>query len=465
MSDPEEQRLVVSGATLIDGSGKTEPLTNASVAIQGNRIVFVGKTSDLGKFSHARTINASGKTIMPGMVECHFHMFIDTEYASGAQSDIDIARPAQWMILSAVRACEMALKCGYTSVVGAGSGYNIDFWVKQAVDRGIFLGPRIIPSSREITSTGGYTDWAPSWWPKVEGLGLIADGPLETLKAARKVMKDGAQIIKIYPSGDGGFIGKYHPYFHDCRREREVMTFDEINSLSQEVHRWNRLAMAHCRNATAVRNCLAAGIDIINHSSYLTDECWKLYKEKPPLAVCPALGFVWFLNRQDWGNPEYFKEAAYEEEYASCCENMQKLHKMGIRIVPGGDYGQSDIPHGLYAKDLDLFVKDCNFTPMETLSMATKDGSYLMRMQDEIGTLEVGKKADLLIVDGDPLDDITILQDRRKILMVMKDGRVVASKGKTLSPDWDMLDEENFEILKKTIAPNGRVAVASRTRS
>ncbi len=444
---------------MIDGTGK-EPLRNTSIAIQGDRIVAIRKAGEIGSFAHAKTIDASGKTVMPGMVESHFHMFLDTEYATGAQSDIDIARPAQWMILSAVRACAMALKCGYTSVVGAGSGHNIDFWVKQAVDKGIFSGPRIIPSSREITSTGGYTDWAPSWWPKVEGLGLVADGPLETLKAARKVMKDGAQIVKIYPSGDGGFIGNYHQYFHDCRREREVMTFDEIDSLAKEVKRWDRLSMAHCRNSTAVRNCLAAGINIINHSSYLTDECWQLYKEKPPLAVCPALGFVWHLNHQDWGNPEYQKAAAYEEEYASCVENMQKLNKIGIRIVPGGDYGQSDIPHGLYAKDLELFVKDCNFSPLETISMATKNGSYLMRMEKEIGTLELGKKADILILEGDPLQDITILQDRTKISMVMKDGKVVASKGKTLSSDWDMLDEDNFELLKRIINPGERAMVS-----
>jgi imidazolonepropionase-like amidohydrolase len=453
-SKSEARRVLITGGSIIDGTGKNEPLENAAIAVQGDRIIHIGKAEDVGKFSRAKIIDASGKTIMPGMVESHFHMFLDTEYASGAQSDIDITRPAQWMILSAVRACAMALKCGYTSVVGAGSGHNIDFWVKQAVDKGIFSGPRIIPSSREITSTGGYTDWAPSWWPRVDGLGLVADGPQETLKAARKVMKDGAQIVKIYPSGDGGFIGKYHPYFHDCRREREVMTFEEIDSLAQEVRRWNRLSMAHCRNSTAVRNCLAAGVNIINHSSYLTEECWKLYKEKPPLAVCPALGFVWFLNRQDWGNPEYQKEAGYEEEYASCVENMGKLHKIGIRIVPGGDYGQSDIPHGLYAKDLELFVKDVGFSPLETISMATKNGSYLMRMENEIGTLEVGKKADLLLVDGNPLDDITILQDRSKIAIVLKDGKVVASRGKTLSPDWDMLEDENFDLLRKIINPN-----------
>ncbi len=445
-----EDYLVINGATLIDGSGR-EPIENASIAVHGGNIVYAGKRNELPKYSHVKTIDAPGKTIMPGMVECHFHMFLDTEYATGAQSEIDIARPVQWITLSALRACEMALKCGYTSVVGAGSAFNVDFWMNQAVQKGIFRGPRIIPASREITSTGGYVDWAPSWWPKVDGFGVIVDGPVEALKAARKVMKDGAEIVKIYPSGEAGFNGKYHPYFHDCRREREVMTFDEITAVAQEVHRWNRLVMAHCRNEISVRHCLTAGVDIINHATFLDDEDWRLFKERPPLAVCPALGFVWYIVRQDWGNPDYFKEAAYDKEFESGCQNMQRLHKMGVRIVPGGDYGQSEVPHGLYAKDLEIFVKDCNFTPLETISMATKNGSYLMRMPDQIGTLEVGKKADLLVIDGDPLGDITILQDKRKILMVMKDGEVQASRGKVTSSDWNLLDPENFEILERAI--------------
>jgi imidazolonepropionase-like amidohydrolase len=457
MPAQDDKVLVINGTTLVDGTGK-EPVHNGSVVIQGDKILFAGKTSELGnRYSGAKQIDASGKTIMPGMIECHFHMFIDTEYASGAQSDIDINRPAQWFVLSAVRACEMALKCGYTSVVGAGSGFNVDFWVNQAIQKDIFLGPRIIPASREITTTGGYVDWSPSWWPKVDGLGITADGPQEFVKVARKVMKDGAQIVKIYPSGEGGFIGKYHPYFHDCQRGREVMTFDEVNAITDEVHRWDRLAMAHCRNAISVNNCLRAGVDIINHATDLHEEELRLFRERPPLAVCPALGFVWYISKQDWGNDDYFKEAGYVEEFERGVKFMQTLHKMGVRIVPGGDYGQSDVPHGLYAKDLEIFVKDCEFTPLETISMATKDGSYLMRMEDQIGTLEVGKKADLLVIDGDPLEDITILQDRRKILMVMKDGRVSASKGKVLSSDWDMLDADNFGLMAKTLSGNGRI--------
>jgi imidazolonepropionase-like amidohydrolase len=207
----------------------------------------------------------------------------------------------------------------------------------------------------------------------------------------------------------------------------------------------------------SVNNCLRAGVDIINHATDLHEEELRLFRERPPLAVCPALGFVWYIKNQDWGNDEYFKEAGYVEEFERGVKFMKILHKMGVRIVPGGDYGQSDVPHGLYAKDLEIFVKDCEFTPLETISMATKDGSYLMRMEDQIGTLEAGKKADLLVIDGDPIEDITILQDRRKILMVMKDGRVQASKGKVLSSDWNMLDEDNFGLMSKTLSGNGRI--------
>jgi imidazolonepropionase-like amidohydrolase len=455
--------LVIRGASvLVDGTG-LEPLSNASIVVKDGRIAFVGKSSELnGKYHDLKTIDALGKTIMPGMVESHFHMYMDTEYATSAQTEIDLT-PMQWVILTAARACGTALKCGYTSVVGAGTAHNVDFWVRDAVQKGILRGPRIIPASREISSTGGTVDWSPEFWKlNREGLAITVDGPLEALKAARRVMKEGAEIVKMFPSGEGFLIGKYHPFFHDCRREREVMTFEEINAIAQETRRWNRLTMAHCRNPQSVKNCLRAGVDIINHATFLDDECWRLFKDRPPMAVCPSLGFTWYTIRQDWHNPEFVREAAYEDEYRRGCENMPKLHKMGIKIVPGGDYGQSDIPHGLYAKDLEVFVNDMGFSPLETLTMATKNGSYLMRMENEIGTLEVGKKADLLLVDGDPLHDITVLQNINKILIVMKDGQIQASKGKLLSPDWDTLDEDNFDLVRQSIGADGRLSIAER---
>jgi imidazolonepropionase-like amidohydrolase len=454
------QVYVINASLLIRGTGE-EPIHNGSVVVQGDKILYAGKTSELGnRYPNAKHIDAYGKTIMPGMVECHFHMYMDTEFATAAQTEIDLTA-MQWIILTSGRACGVALKCGYTSVVGAGTAHNADFWVKQAIERRIMRGPRVIPASREISSTGGTVDWSPSYWKLgVDGLAITVDGPVEALKAARKVMKDGAEIVKIFPSGEGFLIGKYHPYFHDCRREREVMTFDEINVIAQETHRWNRLMMAHCRNIPSVKSCLKAGVDIINHATLLDDECWQLFKERPPLAVCPSIGFTWFTMKQDWSNKEFVREAGYEEEFDRGVVNMKRLHKMGVRIVPGGDYGQSDIPHGLYAKDLEVFVKDCEFTPLETISMATKEGSHLMRMPDKIGTLEAGKKADLLVIDGDPLEDITILQDTRKILMVMKEGEVQASKGKLLSPDWNMLDEDNFELLQKAVAGAGKIPIA-----
>jgi imidazolonepropionase-like amidohydrolase len=455
--DSNEDTIVINGGLLIDGTGRP-PIENASVVMRDGKILWVGKTNRLEKYPGAKVIDVTGKTIMPGMVECHFHMHLDVEYATFAQSELDIARPSQWMILCALRACEMALKCGYTSVVGAGTAHNIDFWIKQAIEKGLFLGPRVMPASREISTTGGYVDWAPSWWKlQIDGLPIAADGAQEMAKVARLVMKDGAQIVKIFPSGEGAFIGDYDSYFHDCRREREVMTFDEVKAVTDEVHRWNRLVMAHARNPISVRHCLEAGVDIVNHATFLDEKCWKLFKEKPPMAVCPALGFLSFVIKQDWHNPEFQAKAGYKEEYESGCANMQRLHKMGVKVVPGGDYGQFDIPHGLYAKDLQVFVEDCHFTPLETISMATKNGSYLMRMENEIGTLEEGKKADVLVIDGNPLDDITIMQDRKRILLVLKDGKVVASKGRVLSTDWDLFNKENTETLQKIIGSNGRV--------
>jgi imidazolonepropionase-like amidohydrolase len=459
----EDNVIVINAEAVIDGTGK-EPVSRGSVVVQGNKIVWVGKTSELqasSKYSGAKTIDAPGKTVMPGMVECHLHMFANTPYEIVPEDQIDLS-PVQWVVLGATHAISMILKSGFTSVVGAGTAFNTDFWIRQAIERGLLVGPRVLPASREITSTGGYVDWTPSWWPKMVGFGITVDGPQEALKVARQVMKEGAQVVKIYPSGEGTFIEKYHKYFHDCRKEREVMTFDEIDALSREVHRWDRIVMAHCRNEVSVKNCLNAGVDVINHATYLDDECLRLFREKPPIAVCPALGYVWHMLRQEGWDPEYLKDTHYEEEYKSGCENMKILNKMGVKIVPGGDYGQSGIPHGVNAKDLELFVNDMDFTPLETLSMATKNGSYVMRMEDQIGTLEAGKLADLLIVDGDPLENIAILQDRRKLTLVMKDGKAVASQGKITSRDWDLLEGDFFEMVKKAASEEEKIPMTVR---
>jgi len=159
--------------------------------------------------------------------------------------------------------------------------------------------------------------------------------------------------------------------------------------------------------------------------------------KSPPLGVVPALMPVkLFLEayRKNEINKTYFEATRYAEEYEVGCRAMKRLHALGIRVVPGGEYGLFQMPfHGENAKDLELFVDDLGFTPLEAICAATRDAAHLMRMEREVGTLEAGKLADLVVVDGNPLADIRILQDLSKIAVVIKDGEVQARLGKTLS--------------------------------
>jgi imidazolonepropionase-like amidohydrolase len=290
-------------------------------------------------------------------------------------------------------------------------------------------GPRLLACGPEINTTGGAVDWHPSW-QRIGGetLGIIADGPQEMVKAVRRVLKEGVDTVKIYTSGEGSHAADFHPQMYDCLQDRECMTLEEIRAAVDEVHRWGKPVIAHTRDARSVKSCVRAGVDIIMHATYIDDEGLDLIAKAPPRAVVPALmPPKQFIKAYQQGRipRDYFDASRYGEDFEVGARNAKKLHGLGLRVVPGGEYGLGpDMPHGANAMDLQLFVDDLGFTPMEAICAATRDAAHLMAMEHELGTLEPGKLADLIVVDGDPLRDIAVLQDRAR-LSVMKGGRFV----------------------------------------
>jgi imidazolonepropionase-like amidohydrolase len=183
---------------------------------------------------------------------------------------------------------------------------------------------------------------------------------------------------------------------------------------------------AHARSSESVKQCVRHGIEIIYHASFADEEALDMLEAaKDKHFVAPGLG--WLINTSfnatPWGiTPDRAREMGYHRELEVACETLKKIHRRGIRVLPGGDYGFAWMPHGSNAKDLEYFVKYLSFTPMEAIVAATKLGGQIMMRGDELGQLKAGALADLLLVDGDPLANIAILQDRARLLAVMKDG-------------------------------------------
>jgi imidazolonepropionase-like amidohydrolase len=410
-------------ATLIDGNGGP-PQRDAAVRVEGNRITEVGRTSDYPENpdGNQRVVDLGGKTLMPGLTEGHFHISF---WGVRELPDLDLKLPAELTTIYAVKNAELALRCGYTSVASAGALHRVDVTIREAIKGGLIHGPRMAASGRDICGTSGMLDWNPSFWRLgMEGLAIFADGVEEVRKAVRQNIKEGCDVIKLYITGEGLLRPGMPP-------EETMYSFEEIRVAVEEAHRRNRQIAAHVRGNDGVKVCVEAGVDVIEHATYADDEAVEMIAErKDEMFVVPGLGYHWGILTRGGAcgiPPEVLEASLYQEEYEAGCNAMGKMREAGIRVIPGGDYGFVWCPHGEYAKDLELFVTDMGFSPMETIVAATKHGSELMRMETETGTVEPGKLADLLVVDGDPLADIAILQDRSKLMLVMKDGQVMVN--------------------------------------
>jgi imidazolonepropionase-like amidohydrolase len=436
---------------LLDGNGG-EPVENAAVRVENNLITAVGRTDDFGANPNGnqRVVDLGGKTLMPGLIEGHFHISF---WGVRELQDLDLKLPAERTTVYAVKNAELALRCGYTGVASAGALHRIDVTIRDMVKEGVIAGPRMAASGRDICATSGMLDWNPSFWKLgMDGLSIFADGVDEVRKATRMNINEGADVIKVYVSGEGLLRPNTPP-------EETMYSYEEIAVVVEEAHKRNRQVAAHVRGNDGVKLCVKAGVDVLEHATYADDEAIAMIAErKDDIFVVPGLGYHWgiLVNGPACGiTEEHLAATEYQDEWEKGCLAMDKLRKAGVRVVPGGDYGFVWCPHGQYAKDIELFVTDMGFSPMEAIVSATKHGAELLRLEHECGTIEEGKCADILVVDGDPLADIAILQDRTKLAMVMANGKVMVNalglpQELTHIPDY-LMDIEHIQNAKSAV--------------
>src|SRR5437588_1432965 len=411
--------LLIRNGRLVDGTG-VPAVADAALVARDGRITYAGPVRGLPELPRERTeIDARGGTILPGLVEAHFH---PTYFNVAALEDLDIKYPVEYVTLLAAANARLALECGYTAARSGGSLFNIDVWLKKAIEEEIAPGPRLAASGREICGVGGLMDWNPDFRKiGMEGLVLLVNGPDEARAAVRKLVKDGVEWVKTYPTGDAAA-----PDTND--HHTLCMTFDEMHAVVTTAHNHALKVTGHCRATAGIKNALRAGYDTLEHGTFMDDEALELLLARDT-PVVPALQFehASIVHGPEFGMSQKVIDG-HKETLEGGADSARRILKAGGRLGMGGDYGFAWTPHGTYAKELTFFVNHVGLHPLEVVKCATQTGAEIMGRDEEFGTLEPGKLADVLVVDGHVLADISVLENRANFLQVMQGGIVRAGQ-------------------------------------
>jgi imidazolonepropionase-like amidohydrolase len=394
----------VKAAHMVDvRSGKL--IDQAVVLISGERITAAG--SQLAIPAGATVIDLGNKTMLPGLIDAHTHI-------TGRPEDAGygiIAKSIPRITLTGAHNALTTLRAGFTTIRDVGADGYTDIGLRDAINDGDVPGPRILASGPPLGITGGHCDdtmHAPEY--KSTALG-VADGVDEALKVTRRNIKYGADVIKICATG--GVLS-----FGDDPRTSQY-TLEELKAIIGEAHRLGRKAAAHAHGGDGIRLAVLAGIDSIEHGSYIDDEGIKLMKEHKTYLVPTLYLGDWLID-----NAEAIKLPAPLLEKAKVVLpqariNIGKAIKAGVPIAFGTD--AAVYPHGLNAREFAVLVK-LGMTPAQAIRTATVNAADLLGWSDKVGSIEAGKYADLIAVDGDPLNDVRALE---QVQWVMKGGAVV----------------------------------------
>lgn len=404
---------VYTNVRVLDCSGGAP--YSGEVLIQGNRIKEIAKDSNkVSRPEGAQVIDANGATLMPGLIESHAHVSFANTSTLEALGEI----PPEEHTILACKHAKLYLDQGFTSLNSAAAAKpRLDVVVRNAINNGDIPGPRMLAASPELTVTGGLGD-VNLHHMRRDTFAIVCDGEDQFRQVSREMCREGVDTLKINPSGD-----EFVPF---ARAHQTVMNEKEIAAVCEVARSRGKRVASHARSADSVKLSVKHGVDIIYHATLSDEEALDaLESVKDTVFVAPTIGITiaTLYEASDWGiTTEVAEGLGMKRELDIAVENMKALHKRGVRVLPGGDYGFAWNPVGNDARDLEHFVDYLGFTPMEAILAATKHGGEIMMMADELGQIKEGYLADLLLVAGDPLQDVSILQDKDNLLAVMKDG-------------------------------------------
>ncbi|GAA0304120.1 amidohydrolase family protein [Sphingomonas oligophenolica] len=404
--------ILIRNARIFDGTG-AEPFAG-DLLIEGNRIASVSRPGD---GNADRIIDAGGRFLMPGMTEGHAHLSFENVTAT---EDLITPSPEE-QVFAAARGAKALIDAGFTSAYGASEAKTrLAVAVRKEVEAGRLPGPRIRAGSMEISVTGGMGDESKEHNPR-KGPSIIVDGPEEMRKAVRFSCREGCDNIKLDVSGD--------PFYPNTPGHTTPMSFEEIRMAVDTAHAYGRKVNAHSRSIEGSKRCVRAGVDGLFHCEYSDEELLDLFEEaRDRLFVAPTVGlFHQIIKGEASGHgltPEIGGYMGIPQLLEESVKTHVALRKRGVRHLIGGDYGFGWSPQGTQARDIAFFIDYYGYSPAEALVCATKNGGLAMRDQGDLGTLEKGMLADLVLVDGDPMADPAIFLDTGKLLLIMKDGQL-----------------------------------------
>jgi imidazolonepropionase-like amidohydrolase len=403
------QRTLLKNARVLACTGDAaERPFDGDVLIEGDRIARVAEGRLDADPASVRTVDLRGATVLPGLGDAHVHISWPLDFVFD-HAGVAAAPPAEHM-LDVAAVVRTFLESGYTFIIGAGTTQpRDDLLAKDAIDRGLIPGPRIIPSGPMVAEVGG----------------LGAEGELMEVAADAASLREivarqcdmGARALKLFISGDG--VVPEHP------SDDVYMNDEMLHAAVKEADRHGAFITVHARGSESVAMAARTGVRIIHHACFLDDAALRaLEARRDDVWVCPGLHYLYAMvngHAEPWGmTPERIEASGYREELRSQVEGMRRLRESGIRMLSGGDFGHQWTRHGTYAAELQRYVELAGMTPAEAIHTATRNMGPAGRL--DIGQVREGYLADLVVVDGDPTADITVLQRPELRRAVIKDG-------------------------------------------
>ena len=388
--------LTIRNVRLIDGTG-ADVVPRVSLGVSDGTIRWIGEEAARPRQRVLQEeFNGEGMTLIPGMIDCHEH-FTGDGGMDGMQCLLEDTH--EIFTLKAVRNCRRALRSGVTSARDVGSRFGINIEIARKAASGAISGPRIIAAGEWLQF--------PGTWPP--GLTRLTQTPEELLFAIREQIDNGAGLIKV---GATGFAP---------REQRATLGSEALGVAVRATHEAGLKIAAHCVGFEGSRQAVEAGVDSIEHGTYLDEETVRLMADKgtyfvPTMStwdVRERLESQWNMSQEDIGYTQDRKENSRA--------SFRRALKAGVKIAAGTDAGGGSVRHGFVAREIELMV-DAGMSPKAALESATREAANLMGIQDQVGTIEVGKQADMVLIDGDPHSDAAAL---RYVIAVFQGGRRV----------------------------------------
>ena len=397
-----------------------DAVADQTIVVEGSAISHVGPTGETPEpIPGDEIVDHSGHVVMPGLIDIHVHL----SYGNAkSEEDIDLFSPVEFRALRGLEAAQRVLLAGYTALADPATTGLVTPSIRDAIDAGLFPGPRITASGKQLTNRQGLSDWYPSWIGVPEtSIGELARNAEEGIAAIRLQVKNGVDFIKIAMDGDS------------MNPSTDVLVSgynqEETTAMIGEAHRLGKKVVVHARGAEAVKYSARAGVDVILHASWMDAEGLDAVLEND-CAICPTLSLVVndieFTRPGDGCYPGF--PDAHKRELEAAQKSLTAAKQAGVTFLAGSDAGFAVTPYGeWHARELEHMTRYLGLSNAEALKATTVNNAGFVREGAAIGAIEADREADILCFDGDPLADIAVLQDRSRIAEIFLAGEPVTA--------------------------------------